>query len=94
MEKLRSFIDQWSGKLDQRWRGLPLRRQRRYTLLLFTGYLVLMVLAIANAWYDTGSASPVRHIENPVTLNRPPGTAVQDSLLLQLKKHNYERRKQ
>ncbi|ATL48945.1 nitrogen regulatory IIA protein [Chitinophaga caeni] len=92
MEKIRSLIDHWLGKLDQRWRGLPLRRQHRYTLLLFTGYLALMVLAIANAWYDTDQISSVNHIENPVIGKRPSGASAQDSLLLQLKNQIYERK--
>ncbi|MBK1442798.1 nitrogen regulatory IIA protein, partial [Parapedobacter sp. ISTM3] len=69
MKKLRANMDRYFDKLDDRWRALPLRKQHRYTLYFFVGYLLLTVAVIGKVMYDTsksGNDMVIEHIENPV----------------------------
>ena len=49
-------LDRFYDKLDERWRALPIKKQRRYTLCFFVGYFLLTVVVLANVWLDTGKA--------------------------------------
>ena len=69
MKKLRTDMDKWFEKLDERWRTLPLRKQHKYTLYFFAGYLLLSAGVIFKVWYDTDKSNKdivIEHIENPV----------------------------
>jgi len=69
MKKLRTDMDNWFEKLDERWRTLPLRKQHKYTLYFFAGYLLLSAGVIFKVWYDTSKSNNdmvIEHIENPV----------------------------
>ena len=69
MKKLRTTINNWFDKLDEQWRDLPVKRQHRYTLLLFAGYAVLSLVVIAKVCYDVGKSDgklTIEHIENPL----------------------------
>lgn len=62
-------MDRYFDRLDDRWRELPVRKQHKYTLYFFLGYLMLTAGVIAKVWYDTGKSEKdmkIRHIENPV----------------------------
>ena len=95
MKKLRERLDNWFNKLDERWRSLPVKRQRKYTLLFFMGYLLLTVIVIAKVWFDTSKPNPtieIRHIENPVIQKKKSETGGLDSLSNILKEKFYERK--
>ncbi|WP_099365186.1 nitrogen regulatory IIA protein [Sphingobacterium sp. 1.A.4] len=94
MKKLRANMDRYFDQLDERWRALPLRKQRQYTLYFFVVYLLLTVVVIGKVMYDTsksGNNIVIKHIENPVLKNGNPAK-LQDSVSTILKNQIYERK--
>ncbi|HUH19537.1 nitrogen regulatory IIA protein [Albibacterium sp.] len=94
MKKLRANMDRYFDQLDERWRALPLRKQRQYTLYFFVVYLLLTVVVIGKVMYDTsksGNNMVIKHIENPVLKNGNPAK-LQDSVSTILKNQIYERK--
>lgn len=84
MKKLRANIEQHFDKLDDRFRALPLRKQRQYTLYFFMGYFMLTAAVIWNIWHDTATSNEainIKHIENPVLKKKESSTRLQDTLL-------------
>lgn len=70
MKELRANIGKYFDKLEERWRGLSVRKQHQYILCFFVGYLLLTVGLIGKIWYDTSKLRNdlvIEHIENPVT---------------------------
>ena len=95
MKKFRQNIDRFYDDLDERWRALPLRRQRRYTLYFFAGYLLLTAGIVAKVWYETITAQNnmrIEHIENPVFKKNKRPAKLQDTLPILLKNRIYERK--
>ena len=95
MKKFRQNIDRFYDDLDERWRALPLRRQRRYALYFFAGYLLLTTGIVAKVWYDTRQAKNnmrIEHIENPVFKKNKRPAKLQDTLPILLKSRIYERK--
>lgn len=87
-------MDRYFDQLDERWRALPLRKQRQYTLYFFVVYLLLTVVVIGKVMYDTsksGNNMVIKHIENPVLKNGNPAK-LQDSVSTILKNQIYERK--
>ncbi len=87
-------MDRYFDQLDERWRALPLRKQRQYTLYFFVVYLLLTVVVIGKVMYDTsksGNNIVIKHIENPVLKNGNPAK-LQDSVSTILKNQIYERK--
>ncbi|EFK57513.1 nitrogen regulatory IIA protein [Sphingobacterium lactis] len=94
MKKLRANMDRYFDRLDERWRALPLRKQRQYTLYFFVVYLLLTVVVIGKVMYDTsksGNNMVIKHIENPVLKNGNPAR-LPDSVSTILKNQIYERK--
>jgi hypothetical protein len=94
MKKLRANMDRYFDQLDERWRALPLRKQRQYTLYFFVVYLLLTVVVIGKVMYDTsksGNDMVIEHIKNPVLKNGNPAR-LQDSVSTILKNQIYERK--
>ncbi|MGM8363318.1 nitrogen regulatory IIA protein [Flavobacterium sp. ARAG 55.4] len=94
MKKLKANMDRYFDQLDERWRALPLRKQRQYTLYFFVVYLLLTVVVIGKVMYDTsksGNNMVIKHIENPVLKNGNPAK-LQDSVSTILKNQIYERK--
>ncbi|STZ27258.1 Uncharacterised protein [Myroides odoratus] len=88
-------MDRYFEQLDERWRALPVRKQHKYTLYLFLGYLVLTAGVIAKVWYDTGKSENdmhIEHIENPVLKKKESPASLQDSISIILKNKIYERK--
>lgn len=88
-------MDRNFDKLDERWRGLPLRKQHQYTLCFFVGYLLLTTGIIFKVWYDTtksGNDMVIEHIENPVLKKSGSPARLQDTLSTILKNKIYERK--
>jgi hypothetical protein len=95
MKKLRTDMDKWFEKLDERWRTLPLRKQHKYTLYFFAGYLLLSAGVIFKLWYDTGKSNNdmvIEHIENPVLKKKGSPALLQDTVSTILKNKVYERK--
>jgi hypothetical protein len=89
MKKLRTNMEKWFDKLDERWRVLPLYKQHRYTLYFFAGYLLLTAGVILKVWHDAGKSNNgvlIEHIENPVLKKTAPAGSVQDTTSIILKK--------
>lgn len=83
MKKLRAHIEQYFDRLDDRFRALPLKKQRQFTLYFFMGYLVLTAAVIWNVWYDVATSNEVvniKHIENLVHKKMGFPTRLQDTL--------------
>lgn len=94
MKKLRTTINQYFDKLDNRWRELPVRKQHQYTLYLFLGYLLLTIMVVSKVMYDTSKSKndmTIEHIESPVLKNKTPAS-LQDSISTILKNKMYERK--
>ena len=88
-------MDRYFDNLDERWRALPLRKQRQYTLYFFVGYLLLTVAVIGKVMYDTsksGNDMVIEHIENPVLRKNGSPARLQDSVSIILKNQIYERK--
>lgn len=88
-------MDRYFEQLDERWRALPVRKQHKYTLYLFLGYLMLTAGVIAKVWYDTGKSENdmhIEHIENPVLKKKESPASLQDSISIILKNKIYERK--
>ncbi|MDE5437600.1 nitrogen regulatory IIA protein [Elizabethkingia meningoseptica] len=95
MKKLRANMDRYFDQLDDRWRALPMRKQHKYTLYFFLGYLMLTAGVIAKVWYDTGKSENdmrIEHIENPVLKKKESPASLQDSISIILKNKIYERK--
>ncbi|OPC66489.1 nitrogen regulatory IIA protein [Elizabethkingia bruuniana] len=94
MKKLRIKISKWFGRLDEWWRQLPVKRQHRYTLLLFAGYALLSLVTVLEVWYDvlqSNNKITIEHINNPVIGKRKSPVLPQDSISKILKNKLYER---
>ncbi len=94
MKKWRTTISKWFDRLDEQWRDLPVKRQHRYTLLLFAGYAVLSLIVIAKVCYDVGKSDgklTIEHIENPLIKQKKSSASPQDSITTILKRKMYER---
>jgi hypothetical protein len=94
MKKWRTTISKWFDRLDEQWRDLPVKRQHRYTLLLFAGYAVLSLVVIAKVCYDVGKSDSkltIEHIENPLIKQKKSSVLPQDSITTILKRKMYER---
>jgi len=65
MKNIRTKIDTKLEKLDQKWRGLPVRTQIRYVLYLFAFYLIMGVGVLVKVCYDLGRADKMEigHID-------------------------------
>ncbi|WP_313380459.1 hypothetical protein [Proteiniphilum saccharofermentans] len=69
MRNLRTSINSWFDKLNGQWRAMPVRKQQRYILLLFSVYAVLSVVVLVKVCYDVAKPDntiEIDHIENPV----------------------------
>ena len=69
MKKLRTTMDGYFDRLDRKWRALPVKRQRRYTLIFFLAYLLLTAAVITGVCYDVKKNEKgiaVDPIENPI----------------------------
>ncbi len=93
MKNLRTTISNWLDKLDGQWRTMPVKKQHRYTLLLFAGYALLSVIVLLEVCYDVAHSDntmTIEHIENPIRQNNS-SVSPQDSINKILKRKNNER---
>ncbi len=74
--------------LDDRWRELPVKLQRKYTIYFFLGYTILTLFVVAKVCVDTGNVDEevaIRHIENPVGKKEKSVQNMSDSIPINLK---------
>lgn len=94
MKNLWIQFNNWVDKLNGQWRALPVKKQHRYTLLLFTGYALLSVFIILKACNDVGNSDnkmKIEHIENPIIQQPKSLISPQDSISKIIKKKIYEK---
>ncbi|WLD24309.1 nitrogen regulatory IIA protein [Flavobacterium dauae] len=84
MKNLRTKTERYFDRLDDLWRALPLRKQYRYTLFLFTAYLLLTAGVICSVWYHTSQSG------NKTAVHSLDRTVVRDSLSTVFKNRIYE----
>lgn len=69
MKNLRTSINSWFDKLNGQWRAMPVKKQQRYMLLLFSMYALLSIIVLVKVCYDVAKPDNtirIDHIENPV----------------------------
>ncbi|MGX1754548.1 MULTISPECIES: nitrogen regulatory IIA protein [unclassified Sphingobacterium] len=94
MKNLRTTISNWLDKLDGQWRTMPVKKQHRYTLLLFLGYALLSFVVLLKVCYDVAQSDntmTIEHIENPINRQNKSSVSPQDSINKILKRKNNER---
>jgi hypothetical protein len=94
MKKLRTTMDRYFDKLDERWRVLPIQKQHRCMLYFFVGYLLLTAGVIGKVWYETSRSRndiAIEHIENPIHKKNESAIKLQDTLTTIYKNKIYER---
>lgn len=87
-------MDRQFEKLDARWRLLPIGKQRRYTLYIFTGYVILAATVIITALIgspEPGTAVAIKRIKNPVIRLQQSPVGLQDTVITP-KDKNHERK--
>lgn len=95
MKKVRAEMNRYFKELEERWRALPVRRQHRYTLHFFVGYLLLTVAVVCKVCFVTAKSGNDRIIEpvgNPVPRKSESPARLQDTIVTILKNQNYERK--
>ncbi|ASE62060.1 nitrogen regulatory IIA protein [Chryseobacterium indologenes] len=88
---LRTKIENRINDLDDRWRELPVKKQRKYTLYFFLCYTILTLFVVAKVCVETGEVDPeiaIRHIENPVGKAEKLSQNKRDSISINLKKES------
>lgn len=94
MKNLRTTINNWFDKLDGQWRAMPVKKQHRYTLILFAGYALLSIIVLIKVCYDVAQPDntlTIEHIENPINRQNKSSVSPQDSIKTILKGKNHER---
>lgn len=94
MKNLGTRINNWFEKLDGQWRAMPVKKQQRYTILLFISYALLSTIVIIKVCYDVSKSDSsliIEHIKNPVIQKNKSLVYPLDSLSTILKRRNYGR---
>ncbi|ALR29237.1 hypothetical protein ATE47_01235 [Chryseobacterium sp. IHB B 17019] len=94
MKKLKAIFHIWESRIEEGWSKLSERKQRRFVVLFFAGYLVITGCVIATIWYDAKTETRVRkngieHIQNPI-LKRENQLGDSSSIILKSKQHERE----
>jgi hypothetical protein len=96
MKKLRIFFNSCERRLEERWQKLSARKQKKFVILFFVGYLLVTGCVVMTVWYDakneTRKQNPVEgHIRNPVLKKQQGGSELKDSSSKPIKNQDYER---
>jgi hypothetical protein len=96
MKKLRIFLHSCETRLEKRWQKLSARKQRKYVILFFAGYLLVTGCVVLKVWYDakadmTTQTPGTGHIRNPVVEQKNPGLLLKDSPSTPIKNKDHER---
>ncbi len=95
MKTLRENIQRWFDKQDKNWRAFPLKKQRRYTLYFFLGYLLLTIGVVFQVWYQIAESENkmrIEHIENPALKKKESPSKLRDTMTTILNNQFYERK--
>jgi len=77
MKKIHKKIDQWSSDIEDRWKLLGPKQQRKCVLIFSAAYLIITAMVMVFAWnegrhnYPKNSDS-IRHINNPLLNEKNP----------------------
>ncbi|RQO37693.1 nitrogen regulatory IIA protein [Chryseobacterium sp. KBW03] len=88
---LRTKIENRINDLDDCWRELPIKKQRKYTIYFFLLYTILTLIVVVNVCVETGEVDQevaIRHIENPVEKTEKSDLIGKDSVSINLKNEN------
>lgn len=88
---LRTKIENRINDLDDYWRELPIKKQRKYTIYFFLLYTILTLIVVVNVCMETGEVDQevaIRHIENPVGKAEKASQNNGDSISINLKKES------
>lgn len=96
MNKLRVFLHTCETRLEERWHKLSARKQRKFVILFFAGYLLITGCAVLKIWYDAKTdkikpKSVTDHIRNPIVGEQKSGSLIKDSSSTLQKNKDYER---
>jgi hypothetical protein len=83
--------------LEERWQKLSARKQKRWVILFFSGYLLITGCVVFKVWYDAKNdaikaKSDTGRIINPIQQQKKPGSLLKDSLSTTQKNKDYERK--
>lgn len=94
MKKLRKRMEEHLDKLDEKWRALPIKKQRLYILLFFILYALLsigIIFKVSRDLKNNTQTVAIEHIENPIG-NDNSKKRVQVDTVTTLKYNNDERK--
>lgn len=71
MKKLKAILHSWETRIEGRWQQLSAKKQRKFVVLFFVGYLLITGCVIVGVWYDSKSTAQTQengtsHIRNPI----------------------------
>lgn len=77
MKKINEHIEKWSSAIDQRWKSMARKQQRKYLISFTTLYLIITIVVMAFAWNEgrkNHSENPnvIRNIGNPLLNQKNP----------------------
>lgn len=96
MKKLRIFLNSCERRLEERWEKLSARKQRKFVILFFAGYLLVTGCVVITVWYDAKNETQKKdlvngHILNPALKYQGSGAELKDSSQAPKKNQDHER---
>jgi hypothetical protein len=95
MKKIHENRESLFDSLDKRWDQMPVKKQHRFILYFFAGYLLLTAGVLLQVCCNTSNSDndmPIVHITNPVFDKKESPAYLQDTLPLILKNKIHERK--
>ncbi len=96
MKKLKIFLKTCEMRLEERWQKLSARKQKKFVILFFAGYLLMTGCVVMTVWYDakneTRKQHPAEaHIRNPLLKKQKDGSQLKDPSSKPIKNQDHER---
>lgn len=96
MKKLKIFLNSCERRLEERWQKLSARKQKKFVILFFAGYLLVTGCVVMTVWYDAKNETRKQnlvkdHILNPALKHKEYGSALKDSSSTFIKNQDHER---
>lgn len=71
MKKLKALFHSCEDKIEERWQKLSAKKQKKFVIIFFAGYLLVSTCVIATVWYDAKTETNlqknvIEHIQNPI----------------------------
>jgi S-methylmethionine-dependent homocysteine/selenocysteine methylase len=94
MKRLKALLKICESWIEERWQKLSAKKQKKFVVLFFAGYLVVTACVILTVWYDAKADASMRkneleHIRNPILQNQK---QLGDSSSNHLKNQEHERK--